>query len=88
MKERTRGEDDTAGGEARDAVAEDDVEAHRDQAQDGGQPAPQVSAAHHQPRPGALLPNSHFSLRMLDVLDLSVVRSCMVSDSEICGCLI
>jgi hypothetical protein len=44
--------DDTPGREARHAVAEDDVEAHREQAQGGDQPPPQVSAAYHQPRPG------------------------------------
>jgi hypothetical protein len=55
---RRRGgeKDDTPGRKARHAVAEDDVEAHREQAQGGGQPPPQVSPAHHQPRPGTVHP--------------------------------
>ena len=81
------GEDDTPGGEARDAVAEDDVEAHRNQAQDGGQPPPQVPAAHHQPRAGA--PAAHPPFPLAVARDTGWIwRLCRCCDSEFCDCLI
>ena len=81
------GEDDTPGGEARDAVAEDDVEAHRDQAQNGGQPPPQVPAAHHQPRPGAPAAHPPFLLSIARWRGW-IWRLCRGCGSELCGCLI
>lgn len=67
MEEEEEG-DDTSGGEAWDAGAEDAVQAHRLSPQEGGRDPPQVPPIHRQHRPGRLDPSFFRFVRLFVII--------------------